>query len=133
MRFFVLATLLSAAAAPLACRSTQKPAQASQPLAPAGPNTTFRLVVSFYSKGEGIDYKMRKQFEGFMADAQTARKLNLNPLSVPWGREGEVDFCLLLNELNPRQQKEVIAEIQKMMEGHELVRITENSRCENIR
>lgn len=133
MRFLVLATLLAAAAAPFACRSTQTQAQASQPPAPAGPNTMFRLVVSFYSKGEGIDYKMRQKFEGFMADAQATRKLNLNPLSVPWGREGEVDFCLMLNELTPRQQKDLVAEIKNMMEGHELVRVSENSRCDNLR
>jgi hypothetical protein len=90
-------------------------------------------VVSFYSKGEGIDYKMRQKFEGFMADALETRKLNLNPLSVPWGREGEVDFCLMLNELTPRQQKDLVAEIKNMMKGHELVRVSENSRCDNLR
>jgi hypothetical protein len=133
MRFLVLATLLAAAAKPFSCRNSQNAAQASQPPAPSGPNTTFRLVVSFYSKGEGIDYKMRQKFEGFMADALETRKLNLNPLSVPWGREGEVDFCLMLNELTPRQQKDLVAEIKSMMKGHELVRVSENSRCDNLR
>jgi hypothetical protein len=39
----------------------------------------------------------------------------------------------MLNELTPRQQKDLVAEIKNMMEGHELVRVAENSRCENLR
>jgi hypothetical protein len=46
--------------------------------------------------------------------------------AVPWGREGEVDFCFRLSELSSEDQASFINEMKKAMEGRKLIQFAEN-------
>src|SRR5688572_27376745 len=50
----------------------------------------YSVVVSFYSKGEGIDEKAVHVYNVFLDGFEKQHNLNLNYLKTPWGREGEV-------------------------------------------
>ncbi len=87
---------------------------------------TIRLVVSFISIGEGTDQTAGEKLR--VAIDEFAAKNGIRPagIAIPWGREGEVDNCFLLNELKPAQQVEFVAAIRKAFEGSKLVQVIEN-------
>src|SRR6185369_17109930 len=63
---------------------------------PAAPDESYRLVVEFYSAGGGIDYKTQADFDKFVTTY--TKKVAFEHTS--YGREGETDYCLKLNELS---------------------------------
>ncbi len=57
----------------------------------------------------------------------------MNFVTVPWGREGEVDFCFTLAGLTPELQQKFIDGMKEQMQASKLVRLTENARCTHFR
>jgi hypothetical protein len=49
--------------------------------------------------------------------------------SFPWGREGEVDYCFQLSELNNSDQQSFINEIKSSIGTSKLVQVAENQPC----
>lgn len=86
---------------------------------------TVRLVVSFYSKGEGIDSKSKEAFIKLL-DSNT-KKMAYIP--TQWGREGEVDFCLELKELSAAEQEDFIKKTKELLNKTTLVHINEYAKC----
>jgi len=86
---------------------------------------SFRLVVSFYSIGEGSDYKVKEEFEKFLNSY--SKKIAYEP--TPWGREGEIDYCLKLNELSPTEQVDFVKKAKEVLHKSKLVHINENVKC----
>lgn len=86
---------------------------------------TNRLVVSFYSKGEGIDYKNKDAYEKFLNSYP--KKIAFEPTF--WGREGEVDYCLKLNELSATEQAEFVRKTKELLGKSLLVHVDENAPC----
>lgn len=92
----------------------------------AGDNT-YRLVVSFYSKGEGPDQKNKQEFEKFLSNQP--KKIAFEPTT--WGREGEVDYCLKLNELSGTEQTDFVRKAKELLSKSQLVHVNENAQCVN--
>ena len=89
----------------------------------------YPLVVSFYSPGDGINHEAHEEFLGYAGDYELA----LDEAKTPWGREGEVDYCLALTELSDAQKAVFIADVKAMLAETNKVRILENSPCINRR
>ena len=85
----------------------------------------YRLVVSFISKGTGIDNKIHEQFEKFL---QENSKKTVSE-SFRWGREGEIDYCFQLKELSKKEQTAFVDAIRKIVGTSDVVLITENAPC----
>jgi hypothetical protein len=85
----------------------------------------YRFMVSFISKGEGIDEKTRETFEKWLQEQQRPLKWE----TFAWGREGEVDFCLKLDELSTRDQEKFIEQARIFLANKDLVIISENAPC----
>ncbi len=89
---------------------------------------TIRLLISFISIGEGTDQMgmeiLSNNIESFFA------KYGKRPayISIPWGREGEVDLFFNLKELNSSEQLVFISNLQSSYKDHKLVQITENTK-----
>ncbi|MFI5219364.1 MAG: hypothetical protein ACHQNT_07725 [Bacteroidia bacterium] len=101
-----------------------------------GQNKTYRLVISFISIGEGTDRNARQIFDAALSDWEKNKMKEgskLNYETVPWGREGEVDFCFSLTELDQSEQKLFINDVRERFKGHELVQFTENEPCRHKR
>jgi hypothetical protein len=105
--------------------------------ADAGTETTggavYRFIVSMYSIGEGTDLEAANAMQAYLTEYRARTGLKLPVFAVPWGREGEVDFCFTLDELNPSAQKEFIAGLKQKLEFSNLVQYAENERCSHLR
>ena len=53
--------------------------------------------------------------------------------AVPWGREGEVDLCYLLDELDNEAQASFVAEVKERLSYRSLVQFAENETCQHKR
>ncbi|MEP7169751.1 MAG: hypothetical protein ABI855_10320, partial [Bacteroidota bacterium] len=82
--------------------------------------------VSFISIGEGTDQHGKEILDSFLNEWATNHKQEIGYQTFQWGREGEVNFCFSLSELNEKQQMEFINGIKEKFKGHDLIKFTEN-------
>lgn len=89
----------------------------------------YRLYVSFFSRGPGIDRKAKIAFDNFIIKYESDNNLKIEYEAIKWGREGEIDYCFQLNNLSKKQQGKFITETRKILETSKLVHIRENAEC----
>jgi hypothetical protein len=74
-------------------------------------------IVSFFSKGSGIDLSAKEKTDVFLANFNKTNKTNLAAVERRWGREGEVDYCInysiLGKELSQKFRSELSALLSK--------------------
>ena len=85
----------------------------------------YRVSFSFYSIGEGIDAAQHDKWVEFLEKYSPALLYD----KTPWGREGEVDYCLMLKELKLKEQEEFVAASKKLLEKCIRVHINEFKPC----
>lgn len=90
-------------------------------------NAKFQFIVSFISTGAGIDKTAKKQFEQFITEFENTNKLKLNVVIIKWGREGEVNYCFVLKELNRDLQNIFITNTKSTLSQSNLIRFHENN------
>ncbi len=83
----------------------------------------YRVVVSFTSHASGID---APKFDAITKFLDTHPKKPAYDI-LPWGREGERDYCLHLKEMNSSEQKTFIEELKKLAQGSDRVFVNENT------
>ena len=115
----------------IACNST-KNATDKNAIQSTSQNTSktdslCHLSVSFISIGSGTDKKARQEYDQYIIQYEQKNKIKLNYEIIPWGREGENDYCFKLNELNKQQQDQFITETKEILKNSSLVRYSENS------
>lgn len=87
----------------------------------------FRFIVSFYSPGNGIDRKMKQRYEEFLANNYPKviyEKIN-------WGKEGEIDFCFMLNEFDEEKKKEFLESSKEILSNSSRIHMYENTPCKH--
>lgn len=89
----------------------------------------YAFTASFYSIGEGTDGPAINNFREYIAAFNSSEKVNLSYESNAWGREGEIDFCFLLEELSAKQRIKFIEGAKKLFTEKNLVHLAENGRC----
>jgi len=94
-------------------------------------NELYRVVVSFYSKGEGIDEKALINFSNFLQYFQEQYKITIPFQKTPWGREGEVDYCVDLKNLDFEKQNLFLLQTREILIQSQLVHIVENAPCKH--
>jgi hypothetical protein len=87
---------------------------------------SYRLIVSFISIGEGIDSKARQSLDSMLNSWKEKKNKEIIAEMMPWGREGEVDYCFKLNELSAQEQTDLVNEVMTAFKGNSLVQISEN-------
>jgi hypothetical protein len=92
----------------------------------------YGVVVSFYSKGEGIDAKALHIYNTFLDGFEKQHNLNLNYVKTPWGREGEVDYCIPLNNMDSGKQSNFLMQTREILLQSQLVHILENAPCNHM-
>ena len=88
---------------------------------------TYRLVISFISKGSGIDGKTGEKIENFIKN---------NPKKPAYevcrmGREGEYSYLMNLKELSKHEQKKFVKELEELITDKEMVHVSENKLFES--
>ncbi len=85
----------------------------------------YKVLVSFYSIGAGIDIEAHDKFKEFL--------MNSHPKLVyeeaAWGREGEVDYCFRLFDMNKEDQQTFITDLKKIAEKSDRMRVEEDKPC----
>ena len=90
---------------------------------------TSRFIVSFFSPGDGINRTAKKKFTEYLANNNTA----ITYSEIKWGREGEVDYCFNLDELNEAEQIEFIKDVKDHLGQAKKVNFLENKPCRSSR
>ncbi len=93
----------------------------------------YRFIISFYSIGSGRDVVAYQKFNAYMADYQKQKNLTIATEETPWGREGEVDYCMGLTELAEIEQREFITNLKSALTDAKWVHYFENAPCRNKR
>lgn len=90
---------------------------------------TYRVIVTFISKGEGPDAKTQASFESYLITF--GNKLNNTILfdKYPWGKEGEADYCFYCKEMKNGEQKDFVAGLTNLTKEAPLVLVKENAVC----
>lgn len=98
------------------------------------PTDAVRLVVSFYSPGDGINGDAVKAAFNLKGRFEEENKVKIVYYTVPWGREGEVDFCFDLKLLNnTKLADEFVAKVKAEIGTMAKVNIYENKVCRQRR
>jgi hypothetical protein len=83
-----------------------------------------KLIVSFISIGQGKDVKAKEKLDEFLKEYPKVKYTE-----AWWGREGEVDYCFTLTELNKKEQEDFVAKVKQLVGNNQLVQIMENKPC----
>lgn len=89
----------------------------------------YRLIVSFISIGEGPDFNAKQSLDKIISDWENRIGGKIEAEQYPWGREGELDICYQLKDLNVDQQIAFITQIKDVVGASKLVQISENQPC----
>ena len=91
---------------------------------------TYRVIVSFISKGEGPDAKTQATLESYLITyAKKIKKSTIVYDKIPYGKEGEVDYCFYCKEMKKAQQKDFVAGLTNLTKEAPLVVVKENAVC----
>ena len=90
-------------------------------------DSSYRFVVSFISIGSGIDKKAKSQYEQFLKDFELKKNVTISYEKKYWGREGEINFCFMLNELKKEEQESFILQSKNLLANSTLVRFQESN------
>ena len=93
----------------------------------------YRLVVTFISIGEGTDQEAGPMLENYVSVFNDENSILASYDRIPWGREGEIDNCFMLNNFSSVQQKSFIDGVNELFKENKLVQITENRRIVTIK
>lgn len=91
----------------------------------------YHLLVSFYSPGDGIDAAAVSKYDETIAKFEKENKVTISVEKAPWGREGEVDYCISLNDLSASKQKAFIDLTKQTLSTSTKVNILENCACKH--
>jgi hypothetical protein len=124
----------------IACKSSKKMVTTAASLEPTSQtpqvvksialmDTMCRFTVSFISIGAGIDHQAKGELDQYILKVNKKYTVKIISEIAKWGREGEVDYCFKLNELNTQQQDLFISETKELLKNSTRVRYVENSIC----
>lgn len=116
-----------------ACKNRQNTAHAmpsSEPLQEEFklPNS-YSLVLSFYSIGSGSDWEVIGEMDAFLDAYRKSGKSQPEVERIPWGREGEVDFCIQTGKMNPADSESFRKSVLEIARKAKFVHINENAVC----
>lgn len=90
------------------------------------PENAYRVIVSFISTGAGTDSQAYAKLKDFIS-RNDEKGVAISHETINWGREGEVDVCFKLKEMDKQDADKFVEDLKKTFEGNNLVQITENS------
>lgn len=90
---------------------------------------TYAIVISFYSIGQGINSSAQEEYDRWLEQYMQQHSGQLLVEKYPWGREGEIDYCIQYAGLDKSAQKTFLEKTKAMLSKKENVRIEENAEC----
>jgi hypothetical protein len=90
---------------------------------------TYRVIVSFISKGEGPDSKTLATFESYLITYGKKIGETIIYDKYPWGKEGESDYCFYCKEMKNGEQKDFVTGLTNLTKEAPMVLVKENAVC----
>ena len=87
----------------------------------------YSLIVSFYSPGNGIDRAIKTEYVNFL----NSNYPNIKYEKIKWGKEGEIDFCFKLDELDDNKKEWFINETNELLTKSNKIHIFEDTACKH--
>lgn len=84
-------------------------------------NPVCTMRIEFYSIGSGTDYSSIEKLNKYLE----TKKIPFE--AKPWGREGEVTYCLKFSDKKAAEIKNVKEEVKKMLANSQFTRIEEDT------
>jgi hypothetical protein len=91
------------------------------------------VVISFYSKGEGVNAKAVETIENFLKEYPSKVHHAIPYNKISWGREGEIDFCISLAEFKGDDKRIFVDKIRELVKQFELINFFENHPCKELK
>jgi hypothetical protein len=82
-------------------------------------------VVSFFSKGEGVNSDAVKILEDYLEKYKPKFSFS----KQKWGREGEVNYCFDLSKTRKKKIKSFENKMLVLLEGQDLVNFSFDNKC----
>jgi hypothetical protein len=114
-----------------ACKKSQQ-AMGADKIVPANSGTktqagkTYDMKISFISKGEGIDYKLKGKIDALIVSFNKENKTAITPVINSWGREGEKDYNFILKNLSTSKKEAFISSVKEIAGSTDMAHITFN-------
>lgn len=86
-------------------------------------------TVSFISIGTGIDYEARIDCMEFIKEFEDQFEVILSYQTINWGREGEVNYCFDLSNLNQEHSNIFKEELEGLLQKSSLVQFNTSEIC----
>ena len=96
-------------------------------------NNSYRLIVSFISKGAGTDIVTLASMESLIKTFSNRDGFLVTYETFPWGREGESDYCFKMTGMKKSKQAEFVKSIKNLVKDAPLVIVSENAVCSHKR
>ncbi|GEM_PF-2407520 len=90
---------------------------------------TGYLVVTFSSRGSGIDGKAIDKLESLISSLGLNNSKTAQFEKVPWGREGEVDYCFDLSVIENDLALNLKTKIESEFSDNKLVQVEQHENC----
>lgn len=87
------------------------------------------VTLSFISIGSGTDGKTRTAALAYIEKFKQEHSVEITTITKPWGREGEVDYCINLNSLTTEKTTLFITGLKDIVKDKDLVKLQELSEC----
>lgn len=102
-----------------------------QSLATIATNDTnrFSVVISFFSQGSGAPFEVMTEFDAFMTNYSSPNGKKPVFERVPWGREGELDYCIRLDKFDEADKNDFLRQAGAITKKTTLVHIYHNTEC----
>lgn len=94
-------------------------------------DSLYLMRVSFISRGSGTDRKAKQTYEQFIRQFEIDHNVMVQYEKTPWGREGEVDYCIKSITADTTLQRQFILQTNDQLKDKKLVRIYENVPCKH--
>lgn len=124
--FFVFLALLGF----ISCKSREKGREQAAATKTQG---ALFLNVSFISKGAGINRDGMKEFLLLVSSSKASKVLNTEPTSIPWGREGEMDFCFEIASFTSANYNTFKRNCEDLASIHSDIDVSEIAKCKEKR
>jgi hypothetical protein len=126
-----IASLLLTGACNCCKQSVAENPAASAEATSASPSSSdlYRLVVSFYSIGSGVNREAREKFTAWIGETEKKYGKPLDVEITPWGREGEVDYCIRMSDYAAADQKKIVDSVNELLKSMEYIHVNENAPC----
>jgi len=82
------------------------------------------IVVEFYSKGAGIDFKSKKMLEEFIVSYQESNKVLVEYNTSRHGKEGEINYIFNVEKLSKKERKKFKEALKENLKNATNIRVS---------